>query len=51
VPKSSLVNRSLDSGPGSVEARMGSTISFTIFAPATLMLGHSWAMMSLRKPM
>lgn len=49
-PRSSLVNRRFANGPGSVEAKIGSTISLIILQPATLMLGHSCSTISLRNP-
>lgn len=49
-PKSSLTKRRFARGPGSIWSSMGSTTSLMILPPATLMLGHSWAMMSLRNP-
>lgn len=49
-PKSSLTKRRFARGPGSIWSSMGSTTSLMILPPATLMLGHSWATMSLRNP-
>ena len=50
APSSILVKCSEARGPGSIVLNMGSTMSLTILEPAALMLGHSWATMSLRKP-
>ena len=49
-PRSSFTKWILDRGPGSVEAKIGSTTSFAICAAATVMFGHNCSTRSLRNP-
>lgn len=50
APRSTLVKCRDANGPGSIVLNIGSAISLIIWLPATLILGHSCATMSLRKP-